>query len=564
VVGCDLEANTATINLYVVDESFEKGMTTDNPKMGRCKTGQGGIIKRAIKVTETFDCLPLTEEEKIAIRYNTCSDSSDYCAEGEYCNYTPREGYRCTSFSGIGSACGGFSVDSDVGVCDDNLAFCSNTQYCINPDASGVCFAYAGDCQSDEDCDDPMNFYCHTEIAKCKQRLKLNDCCSVTRTRTCGVGLECREPVEGESFVGNGTKCLPEQNGTSEPNPASCSCQEDAECFFSELKNGFFCRPFAQPGDSCGGVGIPDTMRTCHPKTSFCYVQDSCYNLEEKGTCVAFSSDVQCLSDADCEESTDWCDVSIGRCKPTLKKDDCCSSENSCGDGLTCVKQYIDQVGLQATCRTICDSAEGGSSCDENEWCTFNDYEYYLSDEEFYSRSDFCKPFASEGEGCESYTAAVFMGRCNPETHFCFIPDLCYVADKGGVCKPLGKSCKENSDCDVTKEWCDMSFGHCRPRLSEMTCCNPSLEEQCKEDLLCAKGFPGDKSYLGRWHLCRHLSGNCSGRFCGGIDGSICECTCEDNGQSPKCMDIPDDGCDPENGGADCAGFCTCGYSSDT
>jgi len=49
VVGCDPEANTATINLYVVDESFEKSMTSDNPKLGRCKAGQGEIIKMQSK-----------------------------------------------------------------------------------------------------------------------------------------------------------------------------------------------------------------------------------------------------------------------------------------------------------------------------------------------------------------------------------------------------------------------------------------------------------------------------------------------------------------------------------
>ena len=66
-VGCDLEANTATINLCVVDESFEKSMTTDNPKLGRCKAGQGEIIKNAIKVTETFDCLPLAQSDSIHV-----------------------------------------------------------------------------------------------------------------------------------------------------------------------------------------------------------------------------------------------------------------------------------------------------------------------------------------------------------------------------------------------------------------------------------------------------------------------------------------------------------------
>jgi len=99
VVGCDLEAITATVNLYVVDESFGKGMTTDNPKMGRCKSGMGDNIKRAIKVTKTFDCLPLTEEEMIAIRFNTCSESSDYCAEGTYCVFSTSDGYRLLEVS---------------------------------------------------------------------------------------------------------------------------------------------------------------------------------------------------------------------------------------------------------------------------------------------------------------------------------------------------------------------------------------------------------------------------------------------------------------------------------
>jgi len=33
VVGCDPKANTATINLYVVDESFGKNMIIDNPEI---------------------------------------------------------------------------------------------------------------------------------------------------------------------------------------------------------------------------------------------------------------------------------------------------------------------------------------------------------------------------------------------------------------------------------------------------------------------------------------------------------------------------------------------------
>lgn len=45
--------------------------------------------------------------------------------------------------------------------------------------------------------------------------------------------------------------------------------------------------------------------------------------------------------------------------------------------------------------------------------------------------------------------------------------------------------------------------------------------------------------------------GQPSGRFCGGIAAF----PCPGNG---KCVDNPDDDCDPNNGGADCGGVCTC------
>jgi len=165
-VGCDLEANTATLNLYVVDESFKKSMTTDNPKMGRCKVGQGDIIKRAIKLTKKFDCLPLTEEEKSAIRLNTCSASSDYCAEGTFCLFSTSDGYICTS---------------------------------------------------------------------------------------------------------------------GEPDP-DCNCAEDEECFYSKLKKGYFCRPYAQIGDRCtDGVEVSETIPRCDRKL-FCYMLNS--NTQGIGVCV--------------------------------------------------------------------------------------------------------------------------------------------------------------------------------------------------------------------------------------------------------------------------------------
>lgn len=44
-------------------------------------------------------------------------------------------------------------------------------------------------------------------------------------------------------------------------------------------------------------------------------------------------------------------------------------------------------------------------------------------------------------------------------------------------------------------------------------------------------------------------TGECSPKMCGGIAGILCP-------QGMKCVDDPNDGCDPAHGGADCSGIC--------
>ena len=457
VVGCDLESNTATINLYVVDESFEKGMTTDNPKIGRCKTGQGDIINRAIKVTETFDCLPLTEEEKSVIRFNTCSDSSDYCAEGAYCLFSTSDGYRCIS---------------------------------------------------------------------------------------------------------------------GEPNP-DCSCQEDEECLYSKLQKGYYCRLFAQIGDQCTyGVKVSEISLTCNPKYSFCYLQDSCYNSQTKGICVAFSSDVQCSSDDDCKKSTDLCDVTIRRCKMKLKKDECCNSENLCGDGLTCHWREFNSEG-HYVCHTACNDTVGRSPCDENEFCAHNpEYYYgrYYSEEEYYvdpyephdPERRVCKPYAGKGKGCGStWFDLIWPDLCSPE--LVCVPDYDYRDI--GVCWPPGRLCQDVSDCP-TEEYCHMLNGsrNCYPRLLKAYGCDPSIEKICQEGLECRMNDNGRN-----WG-CADYDDTCSGQSCGGPDGIKCDCICDK--ESPICIyaDVNlidsvgyphyDYECDPDLEDVDCLGFCTCGSIS--
>jgi len=53
--------------------------------------------------------------------------------------------------------------------------------------------------------------------------------------------------------------------------------------------------------------------------------------------------------------------------------------------------------------------------------------------------------------------------------------------------------------------------------------------------------------------------GECTAEdFCGGFAGFQCECSCSDANQHVECLDDPTDDCDPEQGGADCSGICTC------
>ena len=143
--------------------------------------------------------------------------------------------------------------------------------------------------------------------------------------------------TEGEFCLfstSDGYKCI-----SGEPDP-DCSCQEDEEWFYSELQKGYFCRLFAQLGDPCTGLEVSEISRTCDPQTSFCILRGSCHNSQRTGICVAYSGDVQCSSDDDCDTSTDFCDLFIDRRKPKLKQGDFCdlyqTYDLGCGDGLTC------------------------------------------------------------------------------------------------------------------------------------------------------------------------------------------------------------------------------------
>jgi len=166
-IGCDPVTKIASIDVYYRDETFDLTMTTDNPKIGRCKAGRGDIIKRAIKYTATFDC-----EHTASGGPSLCSDSVDNCPEGSFCNFSEFRGYECKKYVNLGQRCGGFTIAGEQDNCDPSEGFCYYPFMCIITDVQGICEAYHGDCKSDIECGDESKLYCDEFEGKCKELLK--------------------------------------------------------------------------------------------------------------------------------------------------------------------------------------------------------------------------------------------------------------------------------------------------------------------------------------------------------------------------------------------------------
>jgi len=175
------------------------------------------------------------------------------------------------------------------------------------------------------------------------------------------------------------------------------------------------------------------------------------------------------------------------------------------------------------------------------------------------------------------------------------------VADIGGRCESLGNACSTDSDCAYPeREWCDVSSGFCKQKYDLGECCILEYgDSQCTKDASCSTGEEVVNRKLGSSPPSNHyLRANrgvdqsdfterslidfdpeeyigsplCRGNeipspsceeiptMCGGFAGFQCDCIC-DAGNDPICIDVPNDGCDPLNGGADCGGICDCTQS---
>ena len=148
--------------------------------------------------------------------------------------------------------------------------------------------------------------------------------------------------------------------------------------------------------------------------------------------------------------------------------------------------------------------------------------------------------------------------------------DCC--ADKKAVCEPTSTTCGgfANLPCPDGKVCVDDPNDGCDPNNGGADCGGICVDDvpvggECAADLcgpapgMPTKLCPDGKNVPGPTGKClKNDDGTCgweiaecppSGAFCGGFAGIQCPA-----GQ--ECVDVPGDGCDPKNGGADCGGMC--------
>ena len=139
--------------------------------------------------------------------------------------------------------------------------------------------------------------------------------------------------------------------------------------------------------------------------------------------------------------------------------------------------------------------------------------------------NDGCDP-AAGGADCGGICSCVENVLCVQGTTFDSSPSVCACVPTKPVCPPV---------CDI---YCQ--YGNVPDANGCPTCqCNPPPTDPCAT-VQCAGGTHCD-------------GGKCisDGVACGGLVGGPCP-------GIGKCVDDPNDSCDPANGGADCPGICSC------
>jgi hypothetical protein len=163
--------------------------------------------------------------------------------------------------------------------------------------------------------------------------------------------------------------------------------------------------------------------------------------------------------------------------------------------------------------------------------------------------SDDCDPDmggADCGGLCACSGAAVL---CGPDTTFDDDPNVCACVSRDGG---GGEACGETT-CDADQVCCNPSCGICTEpggACTEQACEPTKPRGSC--DLSCDAGQHCELVEVTCIRApCPPLPECVPSPQCGGFAGF----TCPGEGE---CVDSPNDDCDPQNGGADCGGYCAC------
>jgi len=158
--------------------------------------------------------------------------------------------------------------------------------------------------------------------------------------------------------------------------------------------------------------------------------------------------------------------------------------------------------------------------------------------------SDDCDPErggADCGGLCECSGALVL---CSTGTQFDDSPDVCACVPAEP--EPSGPFCGGIAafECPGQGSCVDNPNDGCDPERGGADCGGLC---ECNVRALCIRGFAFDASP----EVCARVPDAVAGPFCGGFAGIACP-------GAGSCVDNPNDGCDPERGGADCGGVCEC------
>jgi hypothetical protein len=233
-----------------------------------------------------------------------------------------------------------------------------------------------------------------------------------------------------------------------------------------------------------------------------------------------------------------------------------CGGEHLVGENESTLKPCGGIAGKQCKSGQICidvpndgcDPAKGGADC--SGLCQPSDPNQCKDDSQCPAVGAPCVTCPDGSASCPKSWCA--SGVCKVEFPTCGNPNP-QCKDDSQCPPPVCKRCPDGTEI-CPKAWCEAGVCHLGPSAC------PPPPPQCKTDKECVaplapcKQCPdGTHSCPTAWcdnGQCRVTWPMCPARPCGGFAGL----KCPDPNQ--KCIDDPNDSCDPANGGADCIGIC--------